>query len=42
MSNEFFGSHYLGFTAGNQPLELCVPGNKEVAFLRAAEDQDLI
>ena len=40
MGNEFCGSDYLWFLGRHQVLEVCIARDKEVTFIRAAEDQN--
>lgn len=42
MGNEFLRSNYLRFLCHHQALEVNVAGDKEVAFIGAAEDKNVV
>jgi hypothetical protein len=42
MGNEFLRSHYLGFLGRHQVLEQGIAGDKEVAFVGTADDENLV
>jgi hypothetical protein len=42
MGNEFLRGHYLGLLGSHQVLEQDIAGDEKVAFIGAAEDENVI